>query len=160
MRFDRTIAYRNRNPLNIRCSAVKWQGKVDNGGGEFEKFSSFTYGYRAAVVILRSYHLKGIRSIRSIIETWAPRTENETDLYIKSVIKTMNGFWRIDLNEGDYCPKTQLNLRDREMVMQLLYAMTKVEMGASTAQMHQLKSYIYLGFDIAVTRKDFYKGIG
>ena len=37
--------------------------------------------------------------------------------------------------------------------------MTKVEMGANAAQLHYMKIYIYIGYDLAVTTKDFFKGI-
>lgn len=158
-RFDRSVAYLNRNPLNIRWSAVKWRGQTGRGRGGFVEFESFTYGYRAAVVILRSYHLRGIRSIRDIIATWAPRTENDTDAYIATAINTMNGFWSSDTDDDKYCSRTQINLRDREMVVKLLYAMTKVEMGANVAQLHEMKSYMFLGYDLAVTRNRFFNGI-
>ena len=157
--FERTIAYRNRNPLNIRYSSkVKWQGQVGMEQG-FVKFSGFSFGYRAAVKILRSYHLRGIRSIRKIIETWAPRNENDTNSYIKNVVRFMNGAWRIDKDEGDYCARTQINLRDKEMVVQLLYAMTRVEMGANAAQANSFKSSMEAGYDLAVTSIGFFNGI-
>ena len=157
--FNETIAYRNRNPLNIRYSKnVKWQGQVGEEKG-FVKFLDFQWGYRAAVKILRSYHLRGIRSIRDIISTWAPRNENDTNSYIKNVVRFMNGAWRIDKDEGDYCPRTQINLRDREMVLQLLYAMTRVEMSANAAQSHSLRGDAEWGYDKAVTTPGFFKEI-
>ena len=67
----------------------------------------------------------------------------------------MNGAWRIDKDEGDYCARTQINLKDREEVVNLLMAMTRVEMGANAAQLHQLKSYAEWGYDKAVTEPGF-----
>ena len=160
VQFDRTIAYTNRNPLNIRYSKdVTWQGQYKYYVGAFVRFKGFEYGYRAAVKILRSYHLRGIRSIRKIIETWAPRNENDTNSYIKNVVRFMNGAWRIDKDEGDYCARTQINLRDKEMVVQLLYAMTRVEMGANAAQANSFKSSMEAGYDLAVTSIGFFNGI-
>ena len=84
--FNETIAYRNRNPLNIRYSkTVTWQGQMGEEKG-LVKFQGFSLGYRAAVKILRSYHLRGIRTIGKIIETWAPRNENNTEAYIANVV--------------------------------------------------------------------------
>lgn len=156
-RFDRTIAYYNRNPLNIRYSSKTiWRGQIGMDKG-FVKFTDFQWGYRAAVKILRSYHLRGIRSIGAIIETWAPRTENDTKAYIKAVLNYLNGVWAIEPPE--YCAKTQINLKDREEVVNLLMAMTRVEMGAKIQHLQILKPNAYIGFDLAVTSKDFFSGI-
>lgn len=156
-RFERTIAFRNKNPLNIRyVNTVKWQGQIGNGGG-FVSFNSFEMGYRAAVRTLRSYRLRGIKTISQIISTWAPRSENNTVAYIKAVVDYMNGVFRTQYVE--ITPESVIDLRDREEVKNLLMAMTRVEMGASAAQLHYLRQYIYIGYDIAVTTKDFFKGI-
>jgi hypothetical protein len=150
----KTLAYRNKNPLNIRYSSkVKWQGQLDNIQG-FVRFSGFSYGYRAAVKILRSYHLRGIRSIGKIIETWAPQTENNTAAYTKSVLSYLNGVFAVEQKE--YCARTQINLRDREEVVNLLMAMTRVETGANVAQLHDFKSSAYAGYDLAVTSQGFF----
>ncbi len=154
--IERTLAYRNQNPLNIRLAkTVKWQGQTGQEGG-FVKFERFSYGYRAAVKILRSYHIRGIRSIRDIISTWAPRSENDTESYIKNVVRIMNEVWRIDLDEGDYCAKTQINLKDRDMVISLLLAMTRIETGANAAQAHRLKASAEAGYDLAVSSTGFF----
>lgn len=156
-RFDRTLAVRNKNPLNIRyVNTVKWQGQTGNGGG-FVTFSSFEKGYRAAVRILRSYRLRGLKTISQIISTWAPRSENNTVAYIKAVVDYMNGVFAWDKRE--YTAESEINLKDREEVKNLLMAMTKVETGANAAQLHYLRQYIYIGYDLAVTSKDFFKGI-
>ena len=155
-RFERTLAFRNCNPLNIRFSkSVKWQGQNGEEGG-FVKFTSFSYGYRAAVKILRSYAKRDIKAIGKIIETWAPQTENNTKAYVKAVLDYLNGVWRMDNDEGDYCARTQINLRDREEVVNLLMAMTRVEMGANAAQLHDMKRWAYVGYDLAVTTNNFF----
>ena len=180
--FNETIAYRNRNPLNIRYSkTVTWQGQLGEEKG-FVKFQGFSLGYRAAVKILRSYHLRGIRSIKKIIETWAPRNENNTEAYIANVVNFVrnaslrNGAstyenenpnhnpnkkspCRGDLEGLEYCARTQINLRDREEIVNLLLAMTRVEMGANAAQLHELKTSAYIGYDLAATTPGFFKGI-
>ena len=160
-RFERTVAYRNHNPLNIRyVNTVKWQGQIGNGGG-FVHFSTFSEGYRAAVRILRSYRLRGIKTISQIISTWAPRSENNTVAYIKAVVDYMNGVFRLPSQGGceAYTAESVINLKDREEVKHLLMAMTKVEMGANAAQLHALRMFITIGYDMAVTSKDFFKGI-
>ena len=154
-KFDHSTPYLNRNPLNIRYSkSVKWQKQTGMFKG-FVRFESFQWGYRAAVKILRSYHLRGIRSIGAIIETWAPSSENDTKAYTKIVLDYLNGVWAIEPPE--YCAKTQINLKDREEVVNLLMAMTKVEMGANAAQLHSLRGDAEWGYDMAVTEPGFFR---
>ena len=105
---------RNNNPLNIRLSSDRWQGQVNgNGnknspsptdkspslfgeglgerpvGGEavFCVFSSMSYGWRAAFVILcKTYYGKyKLKTIRALITRWAPPKENNTEAYIRRV---------------------------------------------------------------------------
>ncbi len=162
VRFDRTLAYRNKNPLNIRyVNSVKWQRQIGNGGG-FVEFESFSWGYRAAVIILRNYQLRGLKTISQIISTWAPRSENNTVAYIKTVLESMNGVFRTPSQGGlePYTAESVINLKDREEVKNLLLAMSKVEMGATTAaQQHFLRRYAYIGYDMAVTQVGFFNGI-
>ena len=77
---------RNNNPLNIRIGNT-WLGEVPNPtDSEFEQFVSILYGLRAAFVILRRYIRRyGRNTLRKIIHAWAPRSENDTDTYIKVV---------------------------------------------------------------------------
>lgn len=44
-------------------------------------------GYRAGIIIIaRTYHQRGWRSIAAILEHYAPSTENNTKAYIKAVV--------------------------------------------------------------------------
>ena len=152
--FDRTLAYRNCNPLNIRYSnKVKWQGQEGQNKG-FVKFCAFSMGYRAAVKILRSYHLRRIRTLGAIIETWAPRSENNTVAYIKAVLQFMS-----PRQSEPYVvdSTTKIDLKNRTLVVQLLLAMTKVEMGANAAQVHSMRTYAEMGYDMAVTTPGFFR---
>ena len=85
---------RNNNPLNIRLSNDRWQGQIapslsGRAGGEasFCQFSSMAYGWRAAFRLLcHTYYGKyKLRTIRAIINRWAPPKENDTQYYIRSV---------------------------------------------------------------------------
>ena len=79
---------RNNNPLNIRRSADKWQGlRAQQEDREFFQFSSMAYGWRAAFRLLcHTYYKKyGLKTIRAIINRWAPPKENNTSYYIRSV---------------------------------------------------------------------------
>ena len=79
---------RNNNPLNIRRSADKWQGlKAQQEDREFFQFSEMKWGWRAAFRLLcHTYYGKyKLRTIRAIINRWAPPKENDTQYYIRSV---------------------------------------------------------------------------
>ena len=153
--FDQTLAYVNMNPLNIRFDKkTNWFGSRLKDRRGFVQFAAFSYGFRAAVMILRSYAKRGLKTVPQIIETWAPRSENDTEAYIKTVL--------FNLSERQSEPftvtaDTEIDLKNRELVLQLLLSMTKVEMGANAAQVHSLRPYAELGYDLAVTTKDFFK---
>jgi len=79
---------RNNNPLNIRRSGDKWQGlKTQQEDKEFFQFSTMAYGWRAAFRLLcHTYYGKyKLRTIRAIINRWAPPKENNTSSYIMHV---------------------------------------------------------------------------
>lgn len=83
---------RNNNPGNIRKSATKWAGQVAD---ELQKDPAFVifldpkYGIRAMAKILKTYFSRGTDTIREVISTWAPATENDTRAYIASVANKM-----------------------------------------------------------------------
>jgi hypothetical protein len=82
---------RNNNPANIRYDGTTWQGLDDPASdGAFCRFIDVRYGIRAIVKILNSYAARGLVSIRDIVSTWAPATENNVESYIYSVSVSMN----------------------------------------------------------------------
>ena len=154
--FNQTLAYINMNPLNIRFSKdTNWLGSKLKGKQGFVQFAAFSFGYRAAVMILRSYRKRGIKTMGAIIETWAPRSENNTVEYIKAVRQFM-GTRQSEPFSVDY--DTEIDLKNRDLVVQLLLAMTRVEMGANAAQVHSMRTYAELGYDLAVSSKGFFAG--
>jgi hypothetical protein len=113
--------YRNNNPVNIRISSNKWNGKVSpNTDGDFEQFIDLVHGYRAALVLLRGkgYINGGINTIRKMITKFAPANENYTDGYIANVSR-MTG---ID-------PDAVISRNDRDALTRIVYAMSIVENG-------------------------------
>ena len=152
--FVHTLAYRNCNPLNIRFSKdTNWMGSKLKSSKGFVVFAAFSFGYRAAVMILRSYAKRGLKTVPQIIETWAPRSENNTVEYIKAVFAFM-GLRQSEPFTVD-CD-TEIDLKNRDLVVQLLLAMTRVEMGANHAQVAKMRPYAELGYDLAVTNKNFF----
>jgi hypothetical protein len=81
-----TRGIRANNPGNIR-HGEPWAGlAAEQTDHDFCVFIAPVYGIRAMVKILRSYaRRQGALTIRSIIRTWAPPTENDTEAYIDHV---------------------------------------------------------------------------
>ncbi|WP_211321737.1 virion protein [Photobacterium indicum] len=80
---------RNKNPLNIEYNKRNnWLGQQGTDG-RFCIFSDNKYGFRAGARVLRSYQRRGINTIHSIVHTFAPSHENETDHYANMVSEWM-----------------------------------------------------------------------
>lgn len=77
----------NNNPGNIRRSSVKYKGeRVPSSDPEFRQFESVEWGYRAIFMLLYTYHLRhGCRTLRQMIDRYAPPSENPTSAYLKFV---------------------------------------------------------------------------
>ena len=78
---------RNNNPGNIRKGKDKWQGlAVDQADADFATFIDPTWGIRALASTLVTYQDRHkLRTIRGIINRWAPPVENDTGAYINAV---------------------------------------------------------------------------
>lgn len=110
---------RNNNPLNIRIGNT-WLGERNNPTDPaFEEFVTMEYGYRAAFLILRRYIRRYHKdTIASIVSTWAPSSENNTQRYIDFVVSKLG-----------IAPDVQIKYEDKETMMQLVAAMTYMECG-------------------------------
>ena len=125
-----TRGMRNNNPLNIRRMSNKrlWQGqKEDTKEKEFCVFNALEMGYRAAWILLDNYLLWFAQHgepycINSIINRWAPSTENNTRAYIGRVCKLTN-------MKGDELLRAPF--LDKQKFMKIMAAMTCVENGIS-----------------------------
>lgn len=89
MKRIENLGLTNRNPLNIRFSERNhWLG-LDPARPcvkGFCRFVSMAHGYRAAVVLLKTYiRRRGCDTPRRIIARWAPPVENRTALYVAAV---------------------------------------------------------------------------
>lgn len=112
--------YRNRNPLNIE-RGDKWQGlRAVQTDARFCQFTSFEYGFRAAVIIIKNYigRKPSVNTPTLIISRWAPPTENNTKAYIQQVCKMTT-----------LSPDQRIDIEDKHAVCRLVWAMAKVECG-------------------------------
>lgn len=111
--------FRNNNWLNIRISNNNWQGKIaNNTDGQFEQFETPELGIRAATRNIRTYGQRGLQTVKDIISTWAPASENNTSSYIQNVASRMG----VD-------PNQTLDLNDTDTMVKLISAMTISENG-------------------------------
>ena len=115
---------RNCNPLNL-VKGIQWKGlRTDQTDSRFCQFQSMKYGWRAALMNIRSYisGANGKRlpadTIEKIITRWAPPNENNTEAYIKAVSEAVS----IDR-------RTRVKWRDRTLVCAIVKAMAKQECG-------------------------------
>ena len=95
--------FRNNNPGNIEFSESNpWVGQTGTDG-RYATFSHMKFGIRAIGKTLNTYASRyGIRTIRGIIDRWAPEFENNTESYIRSVAQTVGVSPDAQLTGGDY----------------------------------------------------------
>lgn len=104
----KTRGLRNNNPGNIKelpGDTTQWLGeRATDDDPVFEEFETPGHGIRAIGKIIDSYRRRGVITVRQIIETWAPGSENNTEAYVHSVAKQTG--WQEDFTpnrlEGNY----------------------------------------------------------
>ena len=112
--------FRNNNWLNIRISNNAWQGKkTNNTDGAFEQFETPELGIRAAAKNIKTYASSGLNTVKKIISTWAPASDNNnTSVYVSNVAR------RMGVN-----PDQKIDVNDQNTMIKLLAAMTISENG-------------------------------
>jgi len=110
---------RNNNPGNIRLSATRWQGQVDGTDPAFVTFATPQDGIRALAKLLRNYQtIHGLRTVRGIINRYAPPAENNTSAYVASVAAALG-----------VSPDAPLDLNNDATLQQLVAAVIQHENG-------------------------------
>lgn len=89
--FSKLKGLRNNNAGNIRSNPNnQWQEQTGEDSDGFAIFSSPEWGLRAMAKLLLNYQQNsGLKTIRELINRWAPPIENDTDSYVNSVSKRM-----------------------------------------------------------------------
>lgn len=87
---------RNNNPGNLRHGS-NWDGLAPTQTDHaFCQFTTMAKGCRALLKTLRTYvERHGLRTVREIVNRWAPPSENDTGSYVRSVAAAV----RHDANE-------------------------------------------------------------
>jgi len=144
-----TRGLRNNNPLNIRRSADRWEGTATTQTDQsFVQFKTLAYGYRAAWKTLDTYCLRFRRerrvyNVRNIIARWAPPAENDTDAYVRAVVR-LSG---LGGNENIPRPHRYRNFERLQRTALLIAAMTCVECGIRWEEVDW--NAIWQGYDLA-----------
>jgi hypothetical protein len=111
---------RNNNPGNIRISPTPWKGKTSGSDEAFETFVDPFYGIRAIGKTLLSYQDKhGLRTVRGIINRWAPPVENDTQAYALAVAATVG----VDMDD-------QIDLHREAILLPVVMAIIRHENGS------------------------------
>ena len=124
--YDTAVrGYRNNNPLNIRLSSNNWKGEIKPSADKsFCQFQTMAYGFRAAMVCIRTYITKhNCNTLQEIINRWAPWTDGNNPLnYAKKVMNTF----------PDTFPdkETVIDYHNQNQMTKLVYAMAIVENGS------------------------------
>lgn len=87
-----TRGQRNNNPLNIRFNVDNhWKREVrPSEDPDFCQFLDMSHGFRAAMIVLRSYITKyHLTSVSKIIQRFAPASENDTRSYVSYVFNSL-----------------------------------------------------------------------
>ena len=136
------IGLRYKNPLNIKRDPHNgWLGKVKDNKGTFEMFTSFFYGYRAAMKLMQKYIvIYRCETIKEIVCRWSPIAENGYDItrgYYKFVAKVLE-------KEVD----DDVDWKNKKMICDMVYAMTVFENGSPRCQIEEktpegMKGYWY-----------------
>lgn len=113
---------RNNNPLNMNYVGQRNSVLEDGKGARFAKFNTPYDGLSATVNQLLRYYDgkttgKKLQTVEDIIKTWAPSSDNNnTSGYIKRVA-----------DELGVSPSQTLDLRDPNVMKDLMHAMSRVE---------------------------------
>lgn len=111
----------NCNPGNIRLSAMRYKGEIrPSRDPEFRCFETMAFGYRAMFVLLHTYARRHrCRTLRHMIERYAPPSENPTDDYLRFVAH------RSAVGADD-----EVDTLDRETMTAIAAAMSAFENGS------------------------------
>ena len=110
---------RNNNAGNIRKSSTRYLGEVRPSSDKaFKQFETRGWGYRAIFVLLESYSKRGFKTLRQMINRYAPPIENNTNRYI-------NRLCSLALIE----PHSRVNTADHDKMVAIVAAISTIENG-------------------------------
>ena len=135
----RTIADRFNNPGNLRWA--EGYETSNTKSGKFAVFPTLDEGVLAATKQLQIYGQRGTNTVRDIVSKWAPSNENNTEEYIRHVVRSTK------FNENE-----KLNLNDPYVLAKLISAMASKEgSGSRVTEDRVIQIYNNTGGNAIVT---------
>ncbi|MDM3377208.1 hypothetical protein OGV37_20355 [Citrobacter sp. Cb010] len=135
----RTIADRFNNPGNLRWA--EGYETSNTKSGKFAVFPTLDEGVLAATKQLQIYGQRGTNTVRDIVSKWAPSNENNTEEYIRHVVRSTK------FNENE-----KLNLNDPYVLAKLISAMALKEgAGSRVTEDRVIQIYNNTGGNAIVT---------
>lgn len=124
---------RNNNPGNLRPlpKGQKWNGEINpDTKNNLSRFSDVTYGLRAmATDLIGDIAKRGMNTVRKLITSYAPPSENNTTAYINFVCK------KTGLTPDQQIPVTMDSIKN------LMKAQIAMEVGEKNAALIDDSSY-------------------
>lgn len=126
---------RNNNPGNLNYVGQDGATLESGSNARFAKFSSMEAGVAALAKQLQRYASRGINSIRSIVNKYAPAGDgNNTVAYMQALARSVG----VGVD-------TQLNLADTSQLTALIKGITSHENGAGYVSDDQIRAGVRLG---------------
>lgn len=111
--------YNNFNPGNIRKSDVTYKGEKPSTDYAFKQFISMAWGFRAMFVLLDTYRRKhGLNTIQSMLNRYAPPSENNTTEYVNFVS-----------SRAKIAEFSAIDTRNEKQMIPIVAAMARIENG-------------------------------
>lgn len=110
----RTIADRFNNPTNLRWA--EGYGTHNTKSGDFAVFPTLDEGVLAAAKQLQIYGARGVNTVSDIAKKWAPSNENDTNEYIRHVVRTTK-----------FSENEKLDMNNPAVLAKLISAMSQKE---------------------------------
>lgn len=126
---------RNNNPGNLDFvgqTGAELEGGV-GAGARFARFNSMAEGVAALASQLQVYQARGVDTIKSIIERYAPPAENNTGAYVASVSKALG----IGADQ-------HLDLKNVAVLREMIAAISNVENGPGRLGVDQINAGLSL----------------
>lgn len=122
-----TFEKNNKNPGNVSQVTPNWEGSY-NTANRFPSFKSWEYGFRCLFINLNNAYLKnGLNTIKTIINKWAPESENKTGTYIKNMVNWMNKDLKLNLTSDTPIFKENISNCDVSYLISFARSMCKQE---------------------------------
>lgn len=133
-RSDGPRGIRNNNPGNLNFAGQAGATKETGPNGRFAVFGSMEEGIAALIKQLQRYMSRGIDTIRELVNTYAPASENDTGAYMKALSQSLG----IGLDD-------KLDLSNQQQLFALLRGIINHENGAGQVTGAQILRGIQVG---------------